>query len=256
MRPTLFEIGSFKVPSFGILVMLGFLAGLWLARKRAPRYGMSPDFIADTALWMLIAGILGARIAFILQEIPYYSQNPDKLLTLKFEGMTSFGGVIAGFLVLWWKAKRDGISVLRILDGIGPGFLVGHAMGRIGCLFNGCCHGPRCDAWWGVPVVGRDGLYQPAQVYDALMNLAGLALIYLFFNRKQLGQGAIIGMVFVVHGLSRFIYEFWRAGVSSTTMGNLPLTEAHVAALIIAVIGAVLWVRSRSMPPSMVEVGA
>lgn len=242
MHPTLFEIGSFKIPSFGLMVMLGFLAGLWIAAKRARRFGIDPSQVTDISFWVLIAGILGARLGYIIQEIPYYSKHPGELMQWQFAGLTSFGGVIAAVIAVWIACRRKGISTLTFLDVAAPGFLAGHIFGRIGCLLNGCCYGGHCDLPWGIPVDGRAGLYHPAQIYDALMNLAVLGVLFLA-ERMPLRAGQSIGFALFGHGLARFIYEFWRAGTTSTTMAGLPITEAQVAALLTAIIGAALWVR-------------
>lgn len=243
MHPTLFQIGSFKIPSFGAMVMLGFILGLLVARHRAPRFGVTKEQITDVSLWVLIAGILGARLGFILQSIPHYAQNPQDLLQFQFQGMTSFGGLVGGFLALWVGAKRIQKPLIDVLDLASPGLLVGHALGRVGCLLNGCCYGGVCDLPWGIHVLGQVEPHHPAQIYDALMNLAGLALFWFVIDKRTLGRGQAVGFVFMAHGLSRFIYEFWRAGTTSTTIGSLPITEAHVAALVVFAIGLVLWLR-------------
>lgn len=256
MHPTLFEIGSFKIPSFGLMVMLGFLAGLWIATKRARRFGIEPSHVTDISFWVLIAGILGARVGYILQEIPYYSKHPHELLQWQFAGLTSFGGVIAAVIAVWICCRRKGISTLTFLDVAAPGFLVGHVFGRIGCLLNGCCYGGHCDLPWAIHVPDRSGLYHPAQVYDALMNIAALGAL-LIVERLPLRAGQSIGFALLGHGLARFIYEFWRAGTTSTTIAGLPITEAQVAALLTAAIGVALWVRgSRTVQRSSSEAPA
>lgn len=248
MYPTLVHIGSFEVPSFGIMVMLGFLGALWLSRRRASRFGIAPEKISDVAFWGLAAGILGARIGFIVQELPYYLRHPNELFSLRFEGLTSFGGVVLAILTIVLLARRMNEPVLKVMDVLAPGFLIGNIMGRIGCLLNGCCYGPRSLHPWAVRVADREGLFQPAQLYDAGLNLLALILFFLVFDRRSLRQGQATAFVLMGYGVSRFVYEFWRAGSSSTTIAGLPLTEAQIAALVVAVLGAVLWVRSARMP--------
>ncbi|MCO5296410.1 MAG: prolipoprotein diacylglyceryl transferase [Fimbriimonadaceae bacterium] len=249
MHPVLFEIFGFKVHSFGLLMLVAFVTALWFARSRARRFGFEPDEVSDIAFWALIAGVLGARIAFIVQEIPFYSQHPEKLLSLQFEGLTSFGGLIFGFLAIvvgCWRRKKP---VLAFLDLAGGPMLVGHAIGRVGCLLNGCCYGGVCDLPWAISIEGLPGLYHPAQIYDSFMNLAGLAVL-LLVERRGLVRGRSFGVFLVVHGLARFVYEFWRAGTTSTTIGRSPLTEGHVAALVLVVLGIAVLVRARKPVPA------
>lgn len=250
MHRTLFEIGGFRVPSFGVMVMLGFLAALWLSRRRAPRFGVTADQISDVAFWGLAGGILGARLGFIVQELDYYREHPNELLSLQFDGLTSFGGVILAIVVLILMSRRLRQPPLLIMDVLAPGFLLGNVFGRIGCLLNGCCYGGHCDLPWAIPVQGMPGLYHPAQVYDALMNLAFLAFFFLVLDRRPLRIGQSTGFILIAYGVSRFLYEFWRAGTTSTTIAGLPITEAQVAALLVATAGAILWARGSKSPPA------
>lgn len=246
MHPVLFEIFGFKVHSFGVLMLVAFASALWFARTRARRFGFEPDEVSDIAFWALIAGVLGARVGFIVQEIPFYSQHPEKLLTLQFEGLTSFGGLVFGFLAIVVGCRKRKKSVLAFLDLAGGPMIVGHAIGRVGCLLNGCCYGGACDLPWAVSVAERPGLlFHPAQIYDSLMNLVGLALL-LAVERRGIVRGRSFGVFLVVHGLARFFYEFWRAGTTSTTLGRSSLTEAHIAALVLILVGVGVLLRARS----------
>lgn len=253
MRPILFKIGNFPVHSFGVVMIIAFLVGLLIARQRAKRFGLDPNKLADMSFWTLIVGILGARIAFILQDLDHYLKNTKELFSWQFAGLTSFGGVVAGvgFMVLW--ARRQGWPVRLLLDVIAPAGLVMHAIGRFGCLLNGCCYGGVCNLPWGIHVEGVDALMHPAQIYDALMNLAAVPLI-LWVERKGQSRGQIFALALVFHGLARFIYEFWRAGTeaqveaklaSSTYWGNLPFTQAQAMAAVLVVVGFALYIAWR-----------
>ncbi|HEY0868558.1 MAG TPA: prolipoprotein diacylglyceryl transferase [Fimbriimonas sp.] len=248
MHPVLFRIGNFEVPSFGVMMVLAFLAGMWIATVRAQRYGITKQQIQDASFWALLAGILGARIVFIVQEIPYYLEHPDQLLTLRFQGLTSFGGLIFGALAVMVWCRRNRVPVLNMLDVAAPGFLIGHVIGRFGCLLNGCCFGSACppDTPWAITVSGSPYLHHPAQVYDALMNAVVLGLLLLLERRNALRLGEMTGLTLALHGLTRFIYEFWRAGTveevrknvaSSTYWGSLPITQAQAMALVLVLVG-------------------
>src|SRR5687767_4779067 len=141
MYPALFKIGGFKVHSFGVMLIIAFFSGLWLALKRAGRYGFQRSEVFDFAFWTLLWGVLGARIVFILQEWSVYRDKPSDLLTLQFQGLTSFGGILFGLGYLAYYCTRRKKSLLDILDLLCLPMLLGHAIGRIGCLLNGCCFG-------------------------------------------------------------------------------------------------------------------
>jgi len=247
MHPILFKIGTFELHSYGAVMVVAFIAAIWLANRRAARYGIDKSQVGDVAFWTLVAGVLGARIVFILQDLPYYLSHRNELFSLQFQGLTSFGGLIFGALaVVFWSIKHR-LSVWKLLDLIAPAFVLGHAIGRIGCLLNGCCFGGVCppNLPWGIHVAGTTELHHPAQAYDTLMNLV-VVCILLWRERKGLQLGQLTGLGLVLHGFTRVIYEFWRAGTdaqvsageaSSTYWGTLPFTQAQAMAGLLIVIG-------------------
>lgn len=249
MHPILFKIGSFEVHTFGLVMIVAFLVGLWIARVRAPKFGIDPGHLSDMAFYALIAGVLGARITYLLLDPP---ADWHEILTLKFAGLTSFGGLVGAALVIIFWSRKHKISVRAMLDALGPALLVGQAIGRVGCLMNGCCYGGVCpdNFPFGVRTPENALLHYPAQVYDSLMCLA-LAGILIGLERRfsfRLGQVASLAIGF--WGLSRFVDEFWRAGTvaqvqsglaSSTYWDGLPVTQAQVAALAMMVLAAIMF---------------
>ena len=251
MHPILFKLGSLDVHTFGVVLVIAFFASIALARGRASRYGVDREALTDVAFWTILAGVFGARALFIAQEWGYFTSHPRELFSLKFEGLTSFGGLFAGAGMAVFMARKRGIPVWKILDLFAPAFLLAHAIGRIGCLFNGCCTGQACDpALWYAVRGADDGLFHfPAQAVDSAMNFGALFLI-LGLEKRQLRPLAVTGLVLVLHGLARFVYEFFRAGASSTIMfraAGIGFTEAHVVALLVSLAGLGLlgWAHAR-----------
>ena len=264
MLPILFTIPKFKIGSialgpmpihsYGVMIVISFLAGMWLVRRRAKLYGFNPDKVLDMGFWGLIAGVIGARIAFILQELPYYLKHKNELYSLQFSGLTSFGGEILAVIAIIVWARRNKFGIVPILDLAGPGYVLGYAIGRIGCFLNGCCYGGVCspNLPWAVKFPDAVGYHHPAQLYDTLMNLAALGVL-LWAERHRLLPGRLAALTLILHGLARFIYEFWREGTdeqvkqglaSSTYWGKLPITQGHAMALVLIVIGIVWYVRA------------
>ena len=260
MHPILFTILGFQVHTFGVAMVVAFVLSVSLARARGPRFGITKDQIGDMAFWAILAGVLGARLFFVAQEWRHYSEHPRELLTLQFQGLTSFGGLLCGLVagVVW--ARRKGIPVRNLLDAVAPAFLVGHVVGRIGCLMNGCCFGGVCPVGtpWGIHVAGSDLLHHPAQVYDSLMNLAALGLVLAVERRAPLKAGQVTGLVIALHGVARFVYEFWRAGTeaqvasgeaSSTYWGHSPFTQAQGMAFALVLLGGAFFALARRRVP-------
>lgn len=249
MYPVLFKIFGFEVRSFGVLMVIAFLSAIWLCQQRAAKFGLNKDKVGDLSLWLLGSGVIGARVVFILQDLPYYLAHKSELLSLRFSGLTSFGGLIFGLiaLVVWCRVQR--VSIVSVLDMVAPCFLLGHIFGRFGCFFNGCCYGRACDASYPLAThfAEAPGLHQPAQLYDAAMNVGALAVL-LAWERKGLSIGKPFCVALALHGLTRFIYEFWRAGTdsevqsgvaSSTYWGNLPITQAQGMAAVLILVGII-----------------
>jgi len=243
------NLGPMPIHTYGVMIVVSFIAGMWLVQRRAKLYGFKPDKVLDMGFWGLIAGVLGARIAFILQELPYYLKHQSELYSLQFSGLTSFGGEILAVIAIVLWARRNKFGIVAILDLAAPGYILGYAIGRIGCFLNGCCYGGVCSPSlpWGVHFADAVGLHHPAQLYDTLMNLAALGVL-LWAERKRLLPGRLAALTLILHGTARFIYEFWRAGTdeqvkqglaSSTYWGSLPITQGHAMALVLIAIGVV-----------------
>jgi len=229
MHPVLFTVGSVPIRSFGLMLVIGFMLAIALATKRTKQYGGDPDRIWDLSFYLIIAGVLGARILYLAQEYKYYQTHTSELFSIQFAGLTSFGGLIGGgiALVIWCREHKW--PLVRALDIFGIPVLVAHAIGRVGCLLNGCCFGHQTTGF-GVHVEGLTGLYVPAQIYDSGMVMVSVGAILLLEKKGILRAGQSFYLAMMGYSLSRFIYEYWRMGSSSTTIGSLPITEAQVFA--------------------------
>lgn len=265
MFPELFKVGSFPIRTYGVLLVLGVLVAIYLSRKRAPRFGVEPDKIWDASIWMVLPGILGARLVYIAQHWDYYQRHQNELWSLRFEGLTSFGGLIFGFFGLLAWRLRSRTPLWPFLDTIGVPVLVAQAIGRIGCLLNGCCYGRPTTEWYGVHFHGIEGRHVPAQWVDFALMLAGALVVTVWERRATWKPGVSFGLFMVMYGISRFVYEIFRAGTreefergiaSSALVPGLPVTSAQVTCLAVVVIGIVIVaVRSRSASPSPVPEG-
>lgn len=265
MFPELFHIGNYPVRSYGVLLVIGVLFAIALAKRRAPVYGLKPEAIWDSSMWLVIPGILGARIFYIAQNWGYYQTHRNELFSLRFEGLTSFGGLVFGFLgFLAWRAKAK-VPFWSFLDTVGVPVLVAQAMGRVGCLLNGCCYGRPTEAWYGVHFQNLDGRHAPAQLVDTALMLLGALFITLRERKSPLRPGASFGLFLVCYGISRFVYEIFRAGTkaevasgiaSSAYIGNTPITSAQLATfgfMVLGLVCIVIGANQRSAPVPLTD---
>jgi len=221
MFPRLITIGSFFLPTYGTLVALAFLVGLYITLHFAKRAGLKSDPIVNLAIYTALAGLLGAKIAMVLFDFGKYWSGEIKLFSL--ETLQSAGvyqaGLVLGFLVAVWYIRREHLPWLTTLDVFAPGLAVGHAIGRLGCLCAGCCWGIATHLPWaitfrnpqawqltGVPL----GIpLHPTQLYESLAE-AIIFVVLLWRIRRPHAEGMIFGLYLILYSISRFIIEFYR----------------------------------------------
>jgi len=215
--PDLLTIGPVTIHTYGLMVALGILAGVILAEYLFRRSGGKPGRIIDLALIVIICGLLGARLLFILVNPGYYASHPLETVMIWKGGLVFYGGLIGGILGLLGCIRYYRLPLWTMLDIGAASVALGHAFGRLGCFSAGCCYGKACDLPWAVTFTNPKSLaidvlntpVHPTQLYSSLF-LFGLTgfLVWLFPRRKFPGQGAAAYLI--LYGLFRFGIEFLR----------------------------------------------
>ncbi len=255
MLPKLISFGSFYIPTYGFLVAIAFLVGLWVTQKCAKRIGLDPDKIANLTVYVALAGLLGAKIFMILFDWPQFAANPKEifsLATLQAAGVFQ-GGLILALLFAVIYMKRTGLPFLRTADALAPGLTIGHAIGRIACFAAGCCWGDYCERPWAIIYRNREvqefsevplGVpLHPAQLYE--MALLGLLFVYLWRRfAKPHAAGRILAEYLVLSSVVRFSVEFYRFHAQALPFGG-PLSITQWISVGLFLLGVVLWFRSR-----------
>jgi phosphatidylglycerol:prolipoprotein diacylglycerol transferase len=256
MFPKLFTIGSFSVPTYGVLVALGFLAGLAIALRLGKRAGLPSEPLTNLAIYCALGGIAGAKLFMFLFDWQYYWQNPGEIFTLStLQAAGVFhGGFIVAVIVAVLYIRHLHLPPLETMDCFAPGIALGHAIGRIGCFAAGCCWGRECSLPWGVrfrsdeaaPVPLNVPLH-PAQLYESAANLIIFVLLYRGFQRSH-RPGQIFGWYLVLYSIARFIVEFYRNHEQSLVAG-LSLTQWIALALLFAGSAILIRVRQTALAP-------
>ena len=250
MFPKLFTIDSFSVPTYGVLVALGFLAGLAISLRLAKRAGLPSEPLTNLAMYCALGGIAGAKLFMFLFDWEYYWQNPGQIFslsTLQAAGVFH-GGFLVALIVAILYIRHLQLPALQIMDCFAPGIALGHAIGRLGCFAAGCCWGKQCDLPWAVrfhtdeaaPVPLNVPLH-PAQLYEAGANLLIFGILYRSFRHSQ-RPGQIFGLYLVLYSTARFIIEFFRNHEQALVAG-LSLTQWIALGLL--VLGSALLARIR-----------
>ena len=146
MYPVLLKLGPLPVHSYGLMLALGFLAGLFLARRDAPKFGLDPDKIADAAFWVLLLAIAGTRVAFIMMFPEDFSwSKPLGWFAIWNGGLVFQGAIPPAIVFIYYWTRKHKMPFWTVGDLAVPCLALGHAIGRLGCFLNGCCYGARTE---------------------------------------------------------------------------------------------------------------
>jgi phosphatidylglycerol:prolipoprotein diacylglycerol transferase len=259
MFPQLFHIGSFFQSSYGLLVTLGFLMGLWIAARLARRSGLNVETVVNLGIYTALAGMAGGKLLMIALDYRYYVDHPAELFSLSTlrAGGIFYGGLICALAVAILYMRHKKLPGLATMDVFAPGIALGHSIGRVGCFAAGCCWGIPTHLPWGVtftnPVahelVGVPlGIpLQPTQLYESVAEAVIFAVTYRRFVRPH-RPGAIIGLYLVLYSSVRFLVEFVRWHDPATNEYFGPLVVEQWIALGLVALGAWLMLRRKEAP--------
>ncbi len=166
MHPELFKLPfvDITVKSYGLMMVLGFLAAVLLIRRLSRHLGDDPEHITNAALYSLIAGVVGARAFYVIHHYDEFRGRLGAIFALWHGGLELLGGVILAIVVISLYLKRRKLAVRRYLDILAIALGLALAFGRIGCFMNGCCFGQPTEGWWGVRFPYNSPAYY-SQVY-------------------------------------------------------------------------------------------
>jgi phosphatidylglycerol---prolipoprotein diacylglyceryl transferase len=211
---------DFKLHTYGVLVALGFLAGIILAARQAKKEGINTYVVLDLAFWILIAAMIGSRVLYIIVNNGDYIKDPVLLLKIWTGGLVFQGGFIGAVFASWLYCHKHKLNFLRISDLMIPYVSIGHAIGRLGCFSAGCCHGrPTELSWFGAvysesgTVVSQNHLLHvplhPTQLYEALGETCVFITLLMLRKRKRF-NGSLLVSYLLLYPLVRFTVELFR----------------------------------------------
>ena len=241
MYPVLFRMGSFEITSFGVLVAIAALVGIWLFGRELARSGLPRDAV-DAAIAGVIGGLVGAKL---LWTVEFLGDQPVTDLIFSRGGLSWFGGLIGGVGTGLWMLRRRRVPIVAALAAATPALAVGHAIGRVGCFLVGDDYGRPSDLPWavafpeGLPPI--DVPVHPTQIYEAIA-LVGIAWALMRWRRDGVPDPVVLGRYFVLAGSTRFAIEFIR--VNTRLVG--PLTLAHMLSMTLVIVGALMILRQRT----------
>jgi phosphatidylglycerol:prolipoprotein diacylglycerol transferase len=192
MFPTICQIGPIAIYSYGVMMAVAVIVCSYLFSRDVQPLKIPSEKIYNFVFWVVLGGILGARIYFIFLNLKFFTENPLEIIMIQRGGLCWQGGLIVGTLTAVVLIKKNRWPFWQFLDYAAPYAALGQSIGRIGCFFNGCCYGKEVP--WGIYFPVHQAHLHPAQLYDA----AGLLLIF-FLLKKIQQKNKTAGCVFVLY---------------------------------------------------------
>ncbi len=255
MHPILFEIGKWPVYAYGVLLAAAYLAGLQLAVVRARRNGIDAAKVMDLGIYLIIAALVGAKLMLVAVDFQYFTSHPGELLSLVRAGGVFYGGLIVSFATGLFLIRRYKLPVWKTADMYAPGIALGHVIGRLGCLFAGCCYGKQTTVPWAITFTSSVAAenagtplgvpLHPTQLYDAGAELLILVFLLWFERRGKPFAGRTFWLYILLYAISRFIVEIYRGDPRGTVMG---LSTSQFVSVVIVPIAIVMLARLRRVP--------
>jgi phosphatidylglycerol:prolipoprotein diacylglycerol transferase len=220
MYPRLLELGPITVYTYGVLLAAAYLLGLKFAMMRAKARGLDSVRVLDLGIYIIISALIGAKLLLFVTDFQSFRANPRELLTLARSGGVFYGGLIVAVGVALWYIRRAGLPLWTTCDVFAPGIALGHAVGRFGCFFAGCCYGKPTTLPWGIvfkdPFAAANvgtplGVHlHPTQLYEAGAELLILGLLLATEKKGKPFAGRTFWLYILLYAISRFAIEFFR----------------------------------------------
>lgn len=251
MHPVAFQVGSLSIYWYGILTAAGFLAGFWIAGRRAAFEAIRPEAIIDLAPWLLAGTIVGARAWYVVSywDSEFAGKPLAEVFMIRRSGLVFYGGLLGASLATILYARLKKLPVWKIADLLAPSIALGHAFGRIGCLMTGCCYGHPTQLPWAIHFPSdhwtRGAGVHPTQLYESALNLALFGGLSWFYGRKKF-DGQVFAVYLIAYSILRAFVEMFRGDYPSRYLGGW-VTPGQIVSGGILVVGLLLyWKLSRS----------
>ncbi len=213
--PIIFGIGHFALRWYSLILMTAIAIGIWLTAREAERRGFKKEDIYDAAIWIIIGGILGARLFHVLDHwSDEYAANPIRALYIWEGGLAIWGamagGLLAGALIAWKRGWR----FPRFLDAAAPGMVLAQAIGRIACVITGDAMGKPTSGPFGFAYTSPNAMvpklgvyYTPMPVYELVVNLLIFAVLWQL-RKRSWPDGRLFLVYLVLYSIERFFLGF------------------------------------------------
>jgi phosphatidylglycerol:prolipoprotein diacylglycerol transferase len=243
MYPILFEFGGFQIRSYGVIVGLSFLLALWMSTREASRKGLDPKLIQDFSIYALLAGVVGARLYFVLFSEPaYFVKYPGEIFAIWNGGMGIIGSLVGGVLTAIWFCRRNNVPFLRLGDTLAPGIALGQTVGQFACLLNGDSYGRPTDLPWAITFTDPRSMaplnipLHPIELYEMAAYFVVFLIAWKVRKRYQTDGSAFFAYL-AGYGMARFVVDFFRGDPAMFAWGTQAAQLFGVTMILVSVVG-------------------
>lgn len=256
---------------YGFMMFVGFSSGTLLASRRAQTVGLNSEVVWDLMMWLLIPGIIGARIVYLMQNYDRVLGGKSGMELIKSAvalwdgGIVFYGCIIGGVLGLVVFCHRNGIRPLQLADVVMPSLFLGLGFGRIGCFLYGCCYGGECSLPWAVQFpsdsmtyealsqrgpefLSADGLrtisLHPTQIYSSILAFILAGILVWFFRRRPF-EGAVFALGWILYPINRFVLEIIRNDEPDRLGTGLTFSQLMSLGLFLSGAGLMLYLQRK-----------
>jgi len=260
--PVLFEInlGSVRlaVHWYGVLIVVSILVGQWIAGREARRRGENPDYLWDGLIWAIPAGIVGARLWYVINDImsgsKTYTSDPLRILNITEGGLHFYGAILFAAAAFYLYARRHKLDMRLLLDSAAPSLLIGQGIARIANYINQELYGPPTNLPWGIPIDGLHRIppwndlsrfpeattrFHPTFAYEMIWDLAaGGLLLWLARRLERLKPGSVFAAWLILAGVGRVVIEAWRP--DQPQIPGTGISYSQIVAALMVLVGSLL----------------
>jgi phosphatidylglycerol:prolipoprotein diacylglycerol transferase len=257
MYPRLLELGPLTVYTYGVLLAAAYLFGLKLAMVRAKSRSLDQTRILDLGIYIIISALVGAKLLLLVTDFRTFTDNPRELLSLARSGGVFYGGLILAVAVALWYIRRIGLPLWTTCDVFAPGIALGHVVGRLGCLFAGCCYGKPTSVPWAITFTDPFAAtnvgtplnvpLHPTQIYEAGAEALILLALLVTERRGRPYPGRTFWLYILLYSISRYVIEIYR-GDPRGAIGIFSTSQFISLVLAPLAIGMLLYLGRRQAP--------
>ena len=250
MNPVIFSIGNFEIRWYSIIILIAFIVSYFIINRECKRFEIQKDFTFNILFWILIFGIIGARIYYVIFNWSYYGNNLSEIVKIWNGGLAIHGGIIFGLLTIILYTKKYKLRTIRYLDFIVPGLILAQAIGRWGNFFNSEAHGLATSLehleklhlpQFIINGMKIDGIYYtPTFLYESILCFVGFIIICILRRNKYIKVGTPTALYLIIYGVIRFFIERTR----TDALMFIGFRIAMMVSVIMVIVGIIIMIKN------------